>query len=179
MKHISTQMFELFNKLKKFYNQKIMFRFITFVSAVYFYHKYSKKYLGVEWSPSHNLTVATLVQNKSNALNFRIRKGEGLPSNSNTSPTESPTNEFIRILHPTKHMTLRSPSHDTINGSTLSLWQSLDSTAHAFILALQPDFSFVIQWKQKCFKFVEKTKTFALNECTDLKNSSFEIYEKI
>lgn len=158
-----------------------MLLLIKAVSAVYFYHRYSKSFLGVVKRSNYPFYQVATVDSSEQAANFRIREGWVSVDRSYnpvlvSDVTETPGWNGVRILHPTSNMCFDSRSGTEQDGNALIFYSPHNGAAQAFTLNLLADFSFALGWSGKCFKYWEPTRTFFSGPCTDLQTSSFDLY---
>lgn len=158
-----------------------MFKFISTVKAVYFYHRYTKQFLGIEKQSNFQFDCPAPVSRIEQALDFRIREGGVTPASdynpkSLSEITEKPSSRFIRILHPRMNKSFDSHTGKGKIGDRLIIYPSHNNDAQKFSLEMLSDFSFILLFKGKCMKYNEKNNNFVLGFCRNLEMSTFDLY---
>jgi hypothetical protein len=156
-----------------------MLYLIRSVVAIFFYHKASKHFLGVE--RRNNLELIVPVDDVSKAIDFKIRK-EGVVVSAEYDEAQAariakkPSSDLIRIDHPTLIKSFDIHTGLGNDGNLLKLNASHNRAAQKFKLKMLSDFSFVLGFKQKCLKYNENDNNFAIGNCTGIDNSAFDLY---
>ena len=158
-----------------------MFCFIALVQAVFFYHKHTKNFLGMKKPNNFQHYQVVPVNSKKEAINFKIREGGVTPLpdyNPVTAKriTEKPSSDILRILHPTRNLSVDSFTGKGRDGNPLILYPSHNDQAQKLYLKMLSDFTFVFGFKEKCFKYNESENNFILGSCKNLEKSTFDIY---
>lgn len=157
-----------------------MFKFLNLVSAVYFYHKHSKQFMGISEKSPSNDQLFVPVSNVNQALNLRINEG-GVAPTSAINPislkdiTEKPSSFFLRIQHPTSYLVLDWVT-SKLNEDQVVFTAGNNAQNQKFSLAFLSDFSFLLQVDGRCAIYDEVKNHFKLGSCNNSKNSRFEIF---
>lgn len=160
-----------------------MFRFISAVSAVYFYHRHTKKFLGIFKPSNSNFPMVAPIGDISKATNFKIRSWGPMKKDGDNTPNEDaniPINKYIRITNDDGSISWNTRSGALQAGLELILYDSYSTITEPYQmnLTLNSDLSMTLMWRNFCFKYNEKDNNFLTGDCKDIKKSSFDLYEK-
>ena len=155
-----------------------MLYFIALVQAVFFYHKHTKNFLGMKKPNNFHYYQVVPVKSEKEAINFKIREGGVTPRSGNNPITGKSSANILRILHPTRNLSLDSFTGQGQDGNPLILYPSHNDQAQKLYLRMLSDLSFIFVFKEKCFKYNESNNNFILGSCENLEKSTFNIYLK-
>lgn len=160
-----------------------MFRFFTVVSAVYLYHKQTKRFLGFEKRPHVSLPAVVPVKDTANAVDFKISTGGVLPSDKEDSTTteivKGPGAHILRIMDPKKKLSFETDSNAIKDGNRLIMCKNNTSRSQHVGIYLLSNFSYGLVWMGKCYNYDAEEDLFKTGSCNNVKAIELEIYSEI
>lgn len=160
----------------------MILRFLSLVSAVYFFHRKTQKYLGVEKRQSSSFNQIVPVSSPDKASDFTIKQGKvysrtDVMESRMSSSADQPKDQNLRIFLANKNQSWNAESGVDRDGNNLIAYDSFSShlDPYQFRLILLGDRSFAIGWKGRCMIYNEKGDNFKTGSCSNIEDSTFYV----